>query len=481
MRRLIALILALLMVAGGAQAAFSPVLAGLNEEMELRASLKLDTLSPLGESSIGVMNAWLSGAEIVVNQRQSSDTARARTRLTMDDMTLMDVVSMHRKDYSLTAFAQDDETFHAYLTAAGRKDALSLLVGDTSPVVAPDALIKGFIAASKDLYALLETAATPKTVKSSTSIKNAGSSSQYIEYKLTDAQMNEIWPKFIDTALPFFDAALLSEPTMASRARDFLSALTFSGECRFKRMLDKAGEDIGLQFTARAADGEDARKVTVFGGYAEGAGMYMSFALPAVKGKNNMKLTVAFKLTEKKTTNTLTTDVTYTNTLGSVTETADISSTLKNTTSDGENITGKITVTTKKDGVKAVYTIEPELTAAQGDDALEGTIDFQRKTGGTLDLKGTLTLTLGKVTLQDDVTEDIAQTLDFSSMTDEAASASLAGEKALLMSRLVRMIASLPEAERTLLTHEMRTDAWMTAPNVAPAATQAPYTVTEEE
>ena len=79
MRRLIALILALLMVAGGAQAAFSPVLAGLNEEMELRASLKLDTLSPLGESSIGVMNAWLSGAEIVVNQRQSSDTARART------------------------------------------------------------------------------------------------------------------------------------------------------------------------------------------------------------------------------------------------------------------------------------------------------------------------------------------------------------------------------------------------------------------
>lgn len=480
-RRFLSFALACLMLVTGAQAAFSPVMEGLSEGAELRASLKLETLTPLSQPSLDVLNSILSGTEIVVTQRQAGDTARARTLMTVKGEALIDVVSMHRRDYSLTAFLQEDGAYHAYLTAENRPDAFAALSGENGYAVAPDALIRAFADGTKEMYALLETVVKPKTVKGSTSIKNAGTSTQYIDYKLNADEMNGAWGKLIDAMLPFFDAALLSMPGAAEKARIHLQSLTFSGESRFKRMLNKAGEDIGLQFTGHAADGEDARKVTVFGGYTEGAGMYLSFALPAVKGKNNFKLTVSFKLTEKKTQNTLTTDITYANTLDGVTETAELTSTLKNNLSNGEAITGKITVTTKKNGIKQVYTIEPKLTAEKGADELTGTVSFQRKTAGSTDMKGVFTLTYGGIALRDDVTEDIQNTLDLTGMTDEMVSASLSGEKTLLLSRMIRLFAALPEGERTLLTHDMRTEAWMTAPNIAPLATNAPYLVTEEE
>ncbi len=480
MRRVILLTLALSLLAGAASAAFSPA-GRMDGNAELRASVRLDALSPLGESSLHAVNAWLDDAQIVVTARESGGDARSRMLLTVGGAALIDVVSLYRNDYALTAFSREDDTYRAYLTAGGRRDALSLLTGDDSASVSPSALIKAFVDGSGAMYALLEGVVTPRTVKSSTSIKNVGTSSQYVEYKLTDEQMNGVWQSLLDAALPFFDAALLSAPAVAPQARAFLSALTFSGECRFKRMQNKAGEDIGLQFTARAASGEDARKVTVFGGYKEGAGLYMSFALPAVKGKNNMKLTVSVKLTEKKTTNTLAAEVAYTNALNGVTEEASLSATLKNNLTNGENITGKITLTAKRDGVKTAWTIEPSLAAATGDDRWTGTAAFQRKTGGALDLKGTLTLSCGAAAGDDDITEKINGTLDLTGMTDEAAATALAGEKAIFLSRFVRLIAALPEAERTLLTHELRTDAWMTAPSVSTDAAPDPYRVTEEE
>lgn len=482
MRRVLPLVAAFVMMfCACAQAAFSPTLdewMGAPEGVELRATMSLKTYAPLGERSLSTLNAWLKDTELFVAYRALADGEDALMRLTMDGAPMIDVGLMRRPKHTITAFGRADGAYQAYLTGEGRQDALSLLTGDARGGVSPDALIKAFLAAQPTLYTLLEGVVTPKTVKSSTSIKNSRASSQYIDYRLTADQMNATWAGIIDAMLPAFDKAMLAAPEALREARALLARLEFSGECRFKRMLDKAGEDVGLQFTGIAADGEDKRKVTVFGGYTEGEGMYVSLALPAVKGKNNFKLTVSFKLTQGKSINKLVTDITYNNVYDGRTTTASLSSTLNNKTTDGEVITGKVTLTVTKDKVKTVYTLTPELTAQNGE--LTGVVAFTRKTAGDTDRAGEMMLTLSRAETPVDLSAGIAQTLDFTSMSDEAAISSLATEKGLLLANLVRLIATLPEEQRTLLTHELRTDAWMNAPSVsAPESTR--NIVTEEE
>ena len=57
--------------------------------------------------------------------------------------------------------------------------------------------------------------------------------------------MNASWPKILETLLPALQSGLQNAPGAAQSLEELLRSLTFSGECRFKRFLDKAGEDMG--------------------------------------------------------------------------------------------------------------------------------------------------------------------------------------------------------------------------------------------
>ena len=59
-----------------------------------------------------------------------------------------------------------------------------------------------------------------------------------------------------------------------------------------------------------------------------------------------------------------------------------------------------------------------------------------------------------------------AAAVDLRGLDEETARARTLGELTPLSRAFFRLMAALPETERTLLTHELRTDAWMNGPTV---------------
>lgn len=394
----------------------------------------------------------------------------------------MAVSGLAQTDYSLTVFSPSGG---AYLTAPGAPDALSLLAGEEGGVPNLAALPAAYAQWAPVLYPLLSEMVTPKASKTATSIKNATASAAYENYILTAEEMNGAWPRIVDTLLPALGEMLDGQPRLYAQAEELLRSLSFSGECRFKRFLDKEGGDMGLQFTGRAARGEDVRKVTLFGGYTPGRGGYISLALPAVSGKNNFKVTLTGKLSEKNTQHTLTLEGTYTRTYAGETQTASLDVSLKNAIKDGnEEWSGKVSVDTKEKGVKSAWTLTPALTFT--DDGLQGRIGIRQKKDGDQVLKAVLSLSLKEA---DEIpVPEAAAAKDLRGMDESQARAVVAGEMTGFTQVFMGLIAALPEETRSVLTHDLRTDEWMTAPSAPlldaedrPETDESPWIVEEEE
>ena len=347
-------------------------------------------------------------------------------------------------------------------------------------------LLPGFYAKlAEPLYPLLAEAVTPRTVQDSTSVKNALSSQSYVNYVFKDGELNEIWPQILSILLPVLRDTLKDQPAWYDAAERILTTMTFSGECRFKRMLDKNGGDMGLQFTGQMeAEGLEQRKVTLFGGFTPGRGGYVSLSLPAVKGKNTLKITFGAKLTAKDPVNTLTFDGSFSRTLNGVSLSAEMEGTLKNTVKNGgEQWSGKATATINENGVKTVWTVSPALTGEN--DALSGTVTVQKKVGSAVKLKGTVQVLLSSAAEIPALSAENAA--DLRGLDEASARARVLGEMTPLSRLFLRLMAALPDNERILLTHDLRTDAWMNGPT-APAPDPEPdeepwdtWIVVEEE
>ena len=237
---------------------------------------------------------------------------------------------------------------------------------------------------------------------------------------------------------------------------------------------------MGLQFTGRAQRGDDdVRKITLFGGYTAGKGGYLSLALPAVKGKNNWKLTCTGKLTEKSGQRTLTLSSAYNRVYDGETASATLEASLKNALkNDTEAWSGKITLTQQKDGKKTAWTLQPALTF--DGEGLHGDVAVQRKTGSTVDLKATARLSLRA--LADIPSPAAASAMDLRGMEEAQAKLLLLDEAKPLRQTLLGLLNELDEDARALLTHDLRTDDWMNGPLTAvPEDTAAGWPVEEEQ
>ena len=465
-RRLGAVLCALLLCfsAGCARAEFSPAFAALLREEALTLTVDqaaFDALEPLSDASLAIVNGWLNELAARLTVRSGKDQAQL-VQIAMQGVPVFAVSMQQTEEGTVTAFSLFGG---AYLTADGQKDALTLLSGAEEAWDLPDPLAayRLYAAVAPELYPLLAAYTTPRRVQDSTSVKNALSSPSYENYVFKDGELNEIWPQLLDALLPAVRGALRDWPAWQGAADAILKEAVFSGECRFKRLLDKNGGDMGLQFTGQVEAGASGkRKITLFGGFTPGRGGSFSLSLPAVSGKNTLKISFGGRLTETDSQNTLTFDGAYTRTLNGATDAAEMEGTLKNAVKGGgESWSGKITVTETKEKVKTVWTLTPDITAQNG--ALTGSVTVQQKVGSSIRAKARLHLTLEPAEAGT-VPDTMAVALDLRLLNEASARARVLGEMAPLSRLLLRLMGKLTQEQRTLLTHELRTDGWMNGP-----------------
>lgn len=446
-----------------AMAEFSPryvqMSAGNGITMTMR--MQAETLSPLSRDTLEMINEWLDGLALTVSVGKDR---RADISLMGESVLRADV--QRKDDYTLTTFSPDGGS---YLTAADAPDALTLLCGRDFEWPDPSAFPGAYLKLAPNLYDKLASHVAPKKSREGTSIKNASKAASNETYTFSGDEMNEFWPRVLDTLLPAMEQTLAGQPGLCANAEELLENLEFSGECKFKRFFDKAGDDMGLQFTGNAALDEDKRKVTLFYGFTPEKGGYLSFSAPAVKGKNNIKVTCSVQMTSKKNVNSLAIEGTYTRTLDNKTVSGSLNVNLKNTLSEEEEKwTGKITVTRTEDKVKSTWTLTPSLIF--NEEGLSGSIAVQKKEGSKNTVKAALDV---KVEPQEvSALPAAASAKDLRQMTAEQAMGVVQPEIDPLIAALTELIEPLPPKDRINLFYDLRTDAWINGP-VTPALTAA--------
>ena len=452
-------------------AEFSPRYVKLRagDGLTLTARVKADALSPLSIDTLSAINEWLDGLAVTVSIGKNRN---ADVSLLGESILRADVQRMG--DYTLATFSPDGGS---YLTAAEAPDALTLLCGRDYEWPDPSGFPGSYVKLAPQLYEKLASHVTPKKSKEGTSIKNASKAASSEIYTFSGDEMNEFWPRVLDTLLPAMEEALAGQPGLYSKAEELLENITFSGECRFKRFFSKAGDDMGLQFTGNAALEDDKRKITLFYGFTPDKGGYLSFSAPAVKGKNNFKLTCSVQLTSKNTTNTVAVEGTYTRTFDKKTVSGSVTANLKNAVKEEEEKwTGKVTVTRTEDKVKSTWTLTPALVF--DDEGLSGSVGLQKKEGSKNTVKAAFDVKAGPY--QGAIPPAAASAKDLRDASPERARAMVQEEIAPLTAALAELMESLTDKERASLLHDLRTDAWMNGP-VTPALEAAVEELEESE
>ena len=452
-------------------AEFSPRYVKLRagDGLTLTARVKADALSPLSIDTLSAINEWLDGLAVTVSIGKNRN---ADVSLLGESILRADVQRMG--DYTLTTFSPDGGS---YLTAAEAPDALTLLCGRDYEWPDPSGFPGSYVKLAPQLYEKLASHVTPKKSREGTSIRNASKATSSEIYTFTGDDLNEFWPRVLDTLLPAMEEALADQPGLCAKAEELLESIAFSGECKFKRFLNKDGEDMGLQFTGNAALEDDKRKVTLFYGFTPEKGGYLSFSAPGVKNKNNFKLTCSVKMTGKKNANTLAIEGTYSRTFNSKTVSGSLNANLKNTlTDEDEKWSGKVTVTRTENKVKSTWTLTPALTF--DDEGLSGLVSMQKKEGNKTTVKASFDIKAGPY--EEGVLPAAGSAKDLRDASVERAQATVQDEMDPLVSALIELIEPLTEKERTGILNDLRSDAWFNSP-MTPALEAAVESLTEPE
>lgn len=453
-----------LSAAVSARADFSPGWDALAaaDAVTLEIDGQIDALDGLADASLEAVNGFLSrtGAEITLN---GNNDEGYRLLVRLDGQPALTVSAGADAEGVVTAFFPSDGV---YRTETERPDALALLTGAPETEIRPLRLAEGYRQAAPALFAALAEFVSPRQVKEKTSIQYAVSSPAYELYTFPDGSLNAAWSRTAEQLIGALPSALGENSGMISQAESLLRSLTFSGDCRVRRYLDADGRDMGLQFTGRAGLEGDMRKASLTLGYTPGTGGSLEMSLPAVTGKNSLKITLAGRVTEKNGERTLTLSASRVRKTQDGNESASLDVTLKNAMGeDGqEHWSGKGTLTLDVGKKKTVWTFTPGLVCDR--DALSGDVAVQRKEGSKTTLRATVRLRLAKAEAVP--APDGEGAVDLRGADDARARAAVMAEWPVLAGLTARMMATLPADVRARLTHDLRTDSWMTGPGAVP-------------
>ena len=438
------------------------------------AEVHLTDAPDMGRDAMAAVNELLSRLRFTIQAGESC----GRIAVTADGEEIVSAQVMEGDEYTLTLFGPAG---NAYLTTPGEKDALRLLTGGDMTTLPPlTEWAEKYPVLAEKLYGVLEQNCTPKRTKQKTSIKNTAGSTAFITYTLSGNTLTDgVWEEVLEEILPALREILGDREDLYESARQVLEELMFSGECTFKRFLDKDGGDMGMQFTGTVAWRREKRKVTLFCGYTPEKGGYLSLRLPAARGDNETRIMLDYAETAQEAYQSWTLNADYINVYDGEKQADHFEGTVKNTHREaGEEWTGRIQISRTENRQRTEWTLTPQL-ATDGED-LAGTVRFTRQIGKNDPMKGEITLRIG---YEADMTipEAPRDVVDLRGMPEEEARSAVQAEWIPLAGTVARLVQTLTEEEQALVTHALRTDEWMYGPD-APAVWDAgAWTVEEDE
>ncbi len=461
-----ALVLTLTLAAGTVSAAFSfPGLdladaydAGV--PLSLTMTLSISVWDKVSETTLELLNGWLETSRLKLTLGGGSQ-GLSEASLETDGKRLLVFQEALGVDRSTFAVSPGG-TF--YISSADRPASRLLVAEEASLPPAVTELCarwRRFAASLPAAYAVLRQWEEVK--KEGISIRNTGSAKSKVEYTLTADEWNAAWPSVLASLKASMAGPDPSFPQLTGAFPVPPESFWFEKSGTLKRFLDAGGADLGWQFTgAVSRAGEDARKVTLYGGFNAGKGLYLSLKLPALKGTNNLALNLSSSWKETAAGGSFRLEGSFRRTFDGQTtaRTADLS--LSSRGQDGaERLTGKALMTFERrgqDAEKRSLEIRPDLLWKDG--RLTGTADLTAKESGKTVFSGELGITLERGSAPQPLLPK--RTVDLRSLD----AAGLAMERQALETDLAEafreLLLTLPLQERLQLLHdigrEQRTD-----------------------
>ena len=347
----------------------------------------------------------------------------------------------------------------------GEEDPFSLLLGEDGPDFGwllqwPDASLL------RDLpdKAIGWLAPYAREVKRSAAVKNLGTSPRRLEYKLEPEEWNSLWP-----ALKKELACVLRE--LPLNVSDTLETLRFEKPVTVKRLLDQQGEPMGWQMASTVLlPSGVSRKLSFTGGYADNKGLYLNIKAPAVRGKDDLNLSLSAAFDEGD----VNADLSLVSRMGEERYSLKGSAKLQLADTDsGERVSGQLWVEERRGSESALrLTLEPDLVFEGG--SARGKVRVLSERAGKTRLDVALNAFMGKGDASP--TAALARIYDLGTELPQA--------RAALTQALLPLVRSVmmdfPEPARLLLLHDMGRTA-RTEGDAVPAGVRTPeFLVTED-
>lgn len=329
----------------------------------------------LSAESLGLMQDWLSGAELNVSAHPGS--GMSELILNQGDAPVLSV------------FTQSGET-NRLLISTGNGATSAYVSRETRPwesLLGIDPALPRLSPAKNALTRFAQTALPvllpyEKPVKTSITIKNVGRGAGQLVYTLKKADAQTAWEAAKTALLPLMEQfvnALL--PGQTAALMDSLSKMEMNGTLTLKRFLDKDGKDLGLQLTATVLLDRQSHKLTLFYGLSD-TGLYLSVKLPATRGRDTLEIQVSLAAKPER----LTGDWRYKLVIGKNTETLTGELDLKAAPEEnGARVSGELTALFKTAGeekTSRAYTLSPDVLVSGS--SVNGGLALSLKNGNAL-------------------------------------------------------------------------------------------------
>ncbi len=294
------------------------------------------------------------------------------------------------------------------------------------------------------LYLYLDgTAGNIRDYRDSISVRYVASSSRIRQYTLSEEETAVCRQAFSDIVKSEPLMEVLLDRLAAGTGFDW-NEMAFIGTCRLRRLFDRDDREFGVTFSGKAAFGDETEyKVSFTAGHLSEKGGYYSLDLTRSKGTGQFKSDGGWKLTQKSSQKTI--DLSFTGTEKSAGSSDSVS--LKGSLSAGQSdpavLRGTISASRNKDGLRTV--LNTAVDASRSGDVVSGIVTFDRTLAGSekSGLQLAFEVTGNAAPAQRRETDPALQT-------------------ASVYREIVGRMKDLTEEDRTLLTHLLRTNAWMT-------------------
>lgn len=454
LRRLLTVALLIWTLLFGALADFSPGLGQMEssydqgQAMVLDVSAALKSWNALSADSLLAVQDALKTAVLQLRAQQKDEQGAGSVSLTLDNRALFQVNESWDVGQRLMELLPQGLRYRSDPAQA----PLDVLL-DTQGGIPWENLLKAapwqtLQDALPQIYALLEP--FQKTVRVSTSIRNVGTARTKIEYALTQDEWTTLWPQV---------AALLSgamSPWLGQSAAQAMASLQFEDKGTLKRFVGSDGVDMGWQFTGKLSfDQDDARRVTLYGGFKADTGLYISLKLPAVKGRNDLTFSLSAKQSDHDGRRGLQADYVFTSRKGEDKLSAKGAIKLESADGpEGEQINGSIrldSLLAPSQTQRRRLTLKPDLLIKDG--RLSGILVVTQEQGSMTTLALDLTALLKTGELSKPLVEAGAK--DIQSMTPGALQEERDSFLQALLQPLKDSLLRLPDRQRAQLLHDM--------------------------